>query len=249
MPLPPPGKKISRNQMDSSDEKQFDYDKVVQEFTKQLEEDPLNFQAFYFRGIANRRKGDHHQAVRDLSSAIELRHRYPEALMERGYCQLALGHPDHAKRDFKEILKYEPKSPEAWNALGEAQAKTSEYDEAIKSFTRAIELERKYSRAYFNRGEAYIAKGQYAAACYNKGYGHYHTGQLDKALEQFNAGIKADSGFNLIYLGKAQTLEALGLYRDAVNEYKNVIRRAQDPTEWHVEYARNLLNELLDRTR
>ncbi len=247
MPLPPPGKKIPRRGDSDQEDHRVDYQQMVQDCTRQIEQDPHNYQAFYYRGIAYRRKGDHARAVKDFSEAIELRHRYPEALMERGYCYLALGHPDYAQRDFKEILKFEPKNPDAWNARGESLARTSEYDEAIRCFTRAIELNRKLSKAYFNRGEAYISKGQYAAACYNKGYGYFHQGKLDLALEQFSAGIKAEPDFELMYLGKAQTLEEMGLFQKAINEYKNVIRRASDPTEWHVDYARTLLNELLGR--
>jgi tetratricopeptide (TPR) repeat protein len=247
MPLPPPGKKISGRGGDASADKVIDYDQAVEDCTRKIEEDPSNYAAFYFRGVAHRRKGNHTQAVKDLSRAIDLKPRYIDALKERAFCNIALGHPDLAQKDFREILRYEPKMADAWNWLGEAYNRTSEYDEAIRHFTRAIELCMTHSDAYFNRGEAYIAKGQYATACYNKGYSFYHQGKLDKALQEFSAGIKADPGFELNYVGKGQTLEAMRCYNEAVNEYKKIIKSATDQTAWHVDYARKLLNELLDR--
>lgn len=245
MPLPPPGKKISDMNADRAN--RTDVEELIANCTRAIEIDSRDFKAYFQRAVAFQRKGDYAQAVKDFDAALEIHPKFMEGLKQRGICYLALGHPTYAINDFEKMIRIDPKSADAYNLIGEGYARMSQYDEAIKNYSRAIEIDPQHWQAYYNRGETYVARGQYPAACYNKGYSYYHQGMLERALNEFNAGIKADPEFEFSYLGKAQALEAMGLRSEAIAEYHNLIKTSKNQTSWHIEYARRLLNQLLSK--
>jgi tetratricopeptide (TPR) repeat protein len=74
---------------------------AIADFTKAIELDPTNQEAYYYRGNALFNTGDFKGAINDLSKAIELNASYADAYFNRANIKFIQGDKDGACEDYK----------------------------------------------------------------------------------------------------------------------------------------------------
>jgi tetratricopeptide (TPR) repeat protein len=92
-------------------------------------------------GTSRARSGDHAEAVRLLSRAIEREPRYAQAYVNLALSLLRLGEAERAEEALRAVLAFAPEYARAHRALGFALAEKRAYEEALASFRRAVEIE------------------------------------------------------------------------------------------------------------
>lgn len=92
-------------------------------------------------GTSRARRGDHAEAVRLLSRAIELEPRYAQVYVNLSHSLLRLGEAGRAEEVLRTVLLFAPEYAKAHRALGFVLAEKRLYEEALASFRRAVEIE------------------------------------------------------------------------------------------------------------
>lgn len=123
-------------------------------YTDYLKANPKGLWAYQNRSAAWALRGDHDNAVKDLTEAIKV---YPAAPLycDRGLAWQRKGSLDHAIADYTEAVRLDPGNATAFNNRGIARHLKREYEPAVADFGEAIRLTGgRYTQAYFNRALA-----------------------------------------------------------------------------------------------
>jgi tetratricopeptide (TPR) repeat protein/SH3-like domain-containing protein len=178
------------------------YDEAIDAFTKALEEDPRNAEAFNQRGFAWFLKGDYDRATEDYTAAIEIDPRFADAYNNRGAARYEKGDYDGAIADYtlalKDVISYlesessqtpdnkprykdiNPVFAKVYINRGSAWHHKGNYNRAVADYTTALEIQPRSARAYINRGIALSQIRDYGLA----------VSDYEKALE-----INPDSAY------------------------------------------------------
>ena len=81
------------------------YDNAISDFTKAIEMDSRNANAYYYRGVAYQRKSENDRAISDFSRAIEIDPRYAEAYYNLGEIMKQQGRNKESERYFSEVKR------------------------------------------------------------------------------------------------------------------------------------------------
>lgn len=126
---------------------------------------------------------------------------------------------------YTSAIKINPNFAEAYYNRGYAYDDKGEYDQAIKDYTQAIEINPNYAEAYYNRGIAYRKKGEPDQAIAD--YDQAVEINPNDAAAYGNRGVaKRNLAEKLEAVGK--TAEALALYKAAVKDCDEALKRTQD---------------------
>jgi tetratricopeptide (TPR) repeat protein len=137
--------------------------------------DPGNDGAYVNRGLAYRRQGDLHSAIRDYDKAIEINPRAADAFNNRGNAYQGLRDHERAMRDYREAIRLNPAYTHAYNNRGVSLLERDELELALAEFTLAIGKDPSYSNAFRNRGLVYA-----------------HQGLYERAVEDFDEALRLD---------------------------------------------------------
>ncbi len=200
----------------------------IQLFTKAIQEDPKNPQAYFHRGKAYWQEGRYDLAVEDFTKTLELDPKNVEALEGRAESYLRLVQPKKTIADLKKALEMDPKNAKSYFQMGVAYGLQEDYETAFNCYNKAIEIDPNYGPSYANRGSIYSwEKKDYpkAIADFNKSielnccnmpgayYGLVCTydvlGDYDKAIETAKKWIKAFPTDDMVnhFLGEARALK------------------------------------------
>jgi len=178
--------------------KMGEHEKAIANFTKAIEINPRNIQAYLDRGVARCCIGDHeHAAYEDLWDAVDLNpltlakeNKQNRALLEkveqrsihdftlilaeslnaRGAAFFKAKCFDEAFNDFDEAIKYAPDKYQLYLHRGAVNRVFWHYEEAVADYTEALRLKPDFAPAYSYRANAYIDLDKYheAIADYDK---------------------------------------------------------------------------------
>src|SRR5262249_31537165 len=114
--------------------------------------------------------------------------------------------------DFTKDLEIDPKDEDAyyWRGRSRREVNVKDFKGAIADFTSALELSKNTIWQYW-RGRTY-----------------YETGDLDHALDDLNACIKADAEFASAYLYRGLTLLRQGKAADADKDLEQSLKLDPD---------------------
>ncbi len=189
-----------------------------------LAESPLA--AVYFRrGIAYEKKGDHEQAIRDFSQAIQLAPDSANAFLNRGVAHREKGDVDRAIEDFAQAIRLRPTSALAWRGRAELYLDYNEdYERAVADYGEAVRLEPTNPGYANGLGVAYANEGEYKRAIdefsrairldpngsyyyYNRGMAYFDQGEFVEAVPDFtkSAELLSDSLYRKLFIYLAQT--------------------------------------------
>ncbi len=138
-------------------------------------------------GSSSQQKGDHKQAIRDFTAAIQLNENLPEAYVARGISYYKTQEIENAIDDLEKAIELRPAGlnlAEACIQLGHCYQDLGDPKRAITFFTKAIEAHPKYvALGYYFRGDVYYGETMYGSA-----------------LSDFTKAIEADPNYAPAYL-------------------------------------------------
>lgn len=137
-------------------------DKAFSNYTRALETDPENAEAYYNRGNAWAQKGEWDKALVDYTRALEINPEMEHVYCNRGLALAKKGDLDEAIADYTRAIEISPEDAEVYNNRGAAYYAKSDWDNAIADYTRAIEINPRYAAAYLNRGVTLVFKDNLA---------------------------------------------------------------------------------------
>jgi tetratricopeptide (TPR) repeat protein len=141
-------------------------DEAIGEYTKAIELEPKNVEAWIQRGSAYRdlHLRDYDQAVADFSKVIELDPKNPWPWHERGWAYREARQYDKALADSTKAIELDPKYVWAWFNRSYTYRELHEYDKALADATKAIELDPKTANLWHARAATYRELHQYNKA-------------------------------------------------------------------------------------
>jgi tetratricopeptide (TPR) repeat protein len=218
---------------------QGDYDKAIELLTQALSDNSHAPTVYMYRGTARRLKGEHEQALIDLTYAIELSHHFfPEAYRQRGLVYQAIGETARARSDFcialsdrglelakkgdllhaieyyTRAIKILPSFAPPYNNRANAYLKQRNLDGALADLSKAIELKPDYEEAYSNRGAIYLDRKQY-----------------QEALNDCTTAIHIRPLYAPAYNNRALVYRAMDRFEDALRDSTTAIALKPDYTE------------------
>ncbi|XTZ10139.1 MAG: tetratricopeptide repeat protein, partial [cyanobacterium endosymbiont of Rhopalodia yunnanensis] len=98
--------------------RQGDFQGATRDFTKAVEKNPNDVNAYFNRGFAYSQLGKFKLALGDFSRALELDAKLVEAYVNRGNVYLHLGKDEQAITNYVKALKLNPNDAFAYNNLG-----------------------------------------------------------------------------------------------------------------------------------
>jgi lipoprotein NlpI len=188
-----------------------DYDKAIDECTKQIKNDWDNAVAYNNRGVAYKAKGRFDQAIYDYNKAIELSSGYANAYNNRGAAYYSKGNFNQAISDYSKAIELNPEYANAYNNRGVAYYSKGNFNQAISDYNKTIELNPKHINAYCNRGLAQKAKGNY-----------------DQAISDYFTTMSLDQDNEYVYIDAIIT--SIHISHDM---YKKALKRLKHYIRWH----------------
>jgi tetratricopeptide (TPR) repeat protein len=125
-----------------------------------IERDSGNAEYFYNRGWIYAQQGNHKQAEKDYTRAIQINKDHADAYYNRGLVYMETKKYDNAIRDFSEVIRIRPEAADALCNRGNAYFAQGYSLSALRDFNSAIKISPKDADLYYNRGLLYISEGK-----------------------------------------------------------------------------------------
>lgn len=210
--------------------------------------------------------GEHEEAIRHYTAAMEMDPHYSEYFNERGNIFLRLGRYDEARSDYLAAIELSPPYFEVWTNLGQCYRKLERMQEAVDAYSRALDLEPSQLLAYLGRAQAQEALGRpnkaiadYTAALAlhpdqwdavaSRAVLHYEAGDLPASLCDLNRAVELAPQVADLRQNRALVLSDLGCMEEAAHDlaaYLDLAPDAEDRAE--VQERLQLLAESLKAT-
>ncbi len=189
-------------------------DEKIYCYTKAIESNPKDIDAYFKRGELYDHQGEYDKAIADYSQVINLDPKYALAYNNRGAAHYRQHRCDKAISDYSEAIRINPLCPLTYNNRGIVYYHQGDYDNAIADYSQAVKRDPKYARAYNNRGSAYYSKRkyskaiadyskaigldpEYAGAYHNRGNLYKKIGRTSLANKDFDKVLSINQTYNL----------------------------------------------------
>ncbi len=131
------------------------YEKAAEDFSKVIELNQNDTNAYRNRGDTYYQMGEYNKAIEDYSKAIEKTPYEAEFYNNRGFIYyFILEEYDKAIRDYNKAIELAPNNALYYSNRGNAYYKTKKYEEAIADYSKAIDLNPEDKEVYQNREKA-----------------------------------------------------------------------------------------------
>jgi len=164
--------------------------------------------ALKWRGVIRREMRNYEGAIEDFNSAIQLDPMNAELYIRRAGAFEELERLDEAMTDLRFASELEPANRRIWYTMGSVFIKANNPSRAKSSYQKALEIDNAYADAYAGISEAFFLLGEQVAALES----------IDKAIAVTNYRPER------FILKKGMLFEQIGLFEDALEEYKNARR-------------------------
>jgi len=141
---------------------------ATSEYTKAIEIDPKNVNAYNNRGSVYAFRGEYLMAISDYTKAIEIDPKFAASYYNRGRIYGSLGEYQIAISDFTKAIESDPDRAEMYYDRGLVYYAVGEYEKAIDDYTKVIysslskgrNARERQKDAFRSRGRAYLALGE-----------------------------------------------------------------------------------------
>ncbi|MBU2549539.1 MAG: tetratricopeptide repeat protein [Proteobacteria bacterium] len=116
-------------------------DRAVADYTRVVDNDPLNAEAYLRRGAATAAAGDYDRAITDYNRALEINPNFGWALVCRGMAWFNTQDYDRAEADFNTALEVKPLIPNAHCGLGYVLEARGLLPQALEATRKALDIE------------------------------------------------------------------------------------------------------------
>ena len=192
----------------------------LQFYLQSMSEDPDNIGIYFLLADKQIQAKQYKEALDTLTRAIALKNNYAEAYYMRGQCWEKLKNDQQAIDDFSAAISLDPTGAQAQHFKGSSFAERSavymaraslknrsEPQQAINDYTTAISIDPDNMQAYLSRGTIYSLQKRPV-----------------KALADKNEAIKLVPKNPILYEARASTLEDLGQFGKAWDDYDRAVK-------------------------
>jgi len=141
-------------------------------------------------------------ALKDFTSLVELKPRYPNGWRNKGLIHVRLKQKEEAIKSFSEAIKHYPADASNYLSRGTLFVEMNDFENAIKDFSKIIKLNPNSGEGYYARSEA-LGK----------------SGKMTEALTDINKAIEIVPDNGQAYNNRGIILSMSGKYREAVNDF------------------------------
>lgn len=197
------------------------------------------------------RKGQYHQAIAELTKAIEIEPEYAEAYVKRGRANYFLMRYQEAIDDYTQTISRKRFIVDAYSGRGDVYRALGDVPRAITDYSTSIE-KRKNALVMSKRAQSYLKIGKYdnaladynyiikrrpsAIAYYNRGRAYYQKllllaeveadevdDTLKPALSDFDKAVELAPNFAIAYLSRGDIYGHLGQQKSKDSDYTHAI--------------------------
>ena len=165
---------------------------AVTAFTRSIELDASQPDAYNNRGVAYSRQKNYDAALADFTRSIEAKPT-ESAFVNRAGIYFGLKRLDEALSDYSEVIKLNPMA-ENYASRGVVYAQNGKPDLALADYERAIQVDPKFGRSYMLRGLLKANKGDVEAAFKDFELGFKLDPQLHQEFDPLVNQIKTAHG-------------------------------------------------------
>ncbi len=183
-----------------------DYDAANTAFSKAIDLDAKNAEAYYRRGLTYVAQSKPDLALADYNSAIGLDPANTTYLVSRGDLYRAQKMGDLAVTDYTRVIGLSQNNYGAYFGRGTTYGDSTNYDGAVADLSKAIEINGQSVGAYNNRGLAY-----------------QNQGKNDLAIQDFTKALSLDPKAVLPYANRGHLYYLLKRYDESLADYNKVI--------------------------
>ena len=135
------------------------YDEAITEYSRVIEQQPNDAQAFYDRGFAFLQQGKHDTAIEDFNKVIATDSKNLYAYLQRAVCRDKKDDRAGAIEDLSIFIEKVPKLSGPYLHRGRLYTEAGDHERAIADFTTSIEIQPS-AAAFRARSKAYKAAGE-----------------------------------------------------------------------------------------
>jgi tetratricopeptide (TPR) repeat protein len=195
-------------------------DRAVDYFTRAIQFNPRNDNAYLSRGHVWAAKDDYDRAIADYSEVIRIDPRHEVAFYDRAGTWYLKEDYDRALADYGEAIRIDPKYVSAYDDRGWTWRAKGDYDRALADFNTAIRIDPKYLWAYNSRAWLW-------ATCAD---GRYRDGR--RAVESATRACELSLWTKALPLGTLAAAEAeVGHFEEAVKHQEKAMVRYKHKEE------------------
>ncbi|MBW4493137.1 MAG: tetratricopeptide repeat protein [Oscillatoria princeps RMCB-10] len=217
------------------------YRESVAEYSKALESNPNNFEAFYRRAEAYLQMENYLAAIGDFSQVLRLNPNSAAVYFYRGFARAQMKDYQEAISDYNEAIRLNPNDAGAHNSRGLARSELKDYQAAIADYKEAIRLSPNFAEAYNNRGVARFNLKDYQAAISdyseairlnpnydyaynNRGNARYDLKDYQGARSDYDEAIRLNPNYAYAYNNRGVARFNQKDYQGAISDYNEAIR-------------------------
>lgn len=121
--------------------KRSDYEKAIEYFTKAIDTNPKDGEAYYQRAYCRQTLGGNSELIiADYTKSLEFKPNDHEAYMNRGVAKMAIGKNLEAIVDYIKSIEINPKYSVVYANLGNAYKLNFDNDKACENWNKSLEL-------------------------------------------------------------------------------------------------------------
>jgi tetratricopeptide (TPR) repeat protein len=226
-------------------------ERALGDLTRAIQLDPSNAWSFVQRGLTFAQLAEYDRALQDYDQALHIQPDYAWALAVRGDVFYSLRNYDRAIADYSDAIVNE--SGEGSEGLGltalievqfdrgRAYARSGDFDRAIRDFDACIAHDPRWNEALRERGLAYtymkdndrafrdfdqaVKWGPDIVALAMRGAIYSERGELDLALDDYNAALRLAPGDPWLLEGRGRVHQKKGEYVRAIADFNESARQ------------------------
>ena len=179
--------------------KNDDYYGAISDFTKDIENNPNDTDAYINRGLLKSYLKHYKGAITDYTKAIELNPNDADVYINRGAIKVNLNDFRGALSDYTKAIEIDPNYADAYSKRGLVKVNLNDFEGALSDYTKAIEINSNDTDSYINRGAVKDKLEDY--------YG---------AISDYTKAIYIDPSY-------AQTYVVRGIAKDELKDYYGAI--------------------------
>jgi tetratricopeptide (TPR) repeat protein len=146
------------------DARNRNYTEAISHFSRALEKDPINVDAFAYRGFMYLALGEMQRAIDDSTRAVQLDPNCARGYMSRGLAFKHRDELDKAISDITEAIRLEPDNYYNVFMRADIYALRDEYEKALADYDRAVELNPDRAIVLCGRGDLFAMVGDFDSA-------------------------------------------------------------------------------------
>lgn len=197
---------------------------AIDAFSKAMEQGNVAHNQ-YHRGVAYALDKQSKKALKDLNAVEKTYNHFFWLYYHKYLAHTDLGNYKAAKKDCVKMLNFDRYKNYGYHGLGFIALQQKDYITALENTLEAAKLDPN-AGTYNNLGKAYMGLAQYS-----------------QAVKAYDKGIKMDSDYAVLYYNKAAALEKIGDKKNAIENYKIFLEKADNPDGYNTKMKKSKLIE------